>query len=198
MFLVSLLHERKCLRIDLFKINCYLNVPLIHDLVSLCVELDNVCFANTQRNDSEGICLVADKQLKFMPYWWAPVYKLCLIFRCSFRIIFILIRYVATIATEAFYDEGQLKIAFKLTLLRFSAGIQAIDWATAGSHRASRPHGLFYYSAHLAGILSKTSCDTVCFNHRVRRYLKVFLGQTEISVRFVYKLFLFVDRRLVC
>ena len=68
MFLVSLLHERKCLRIDLFKINCYLNVPLIHDLVSLCVELDNVCFANTQRNDSEGICLVADKQLKFMPY----------------------------------------------------------------------------------------------------------------------------------
>ena len=34
----------------------------------LCVELDNVCFANTRRNDSEGICLVADKQLKFMPH----------------------------------------------------------------------------------------------------------------------------------
>ena len=29
MFLVSFLHERRCLRIDLFKINCYLNVLLI-------------------------------------------------------------------------------------------------------------------------------------------------------------------------
>ena len=38
-------------------------------LVSLCVELDNVCFANTRHvNDSEGIYLVADKQLKFMPH----------------------------------------------------------------------------------------------------------------------------------
>ena len=27
MFLVSLLYERKCLRIDLLKINCCLNVP---------------------------------------------------------------------------------------------------------------------------------------------------------------------------
>ena len=36
-------------------------------------------------------------------------------------------------------------------------------------HRASRPHGFFfYYSAHLAGILSKrfASFDTVCFGHR--------------------------------
>ena len=29
MFLVSLLYERKCLRIDLIKINCCLNVPFI-------------------------------------------------------------------------------------------------------------------------------------------------------------------------
>ena len=29
MFLVSLLYERKCLRIDLTKINCSLNVPFI-------------------------------------------------------------------------------------------------------------------------------------------------------------------------
>ena len=29
MFLVSLLYERKYLRIDLIKINCYLNVPFI-------------------------------------------------------------------------------------------------------------------------------------------------------------------------
>ena len=39
------------------------------------------------------------------------------------------------------------------------------------AHRASRPHawhGLFYYSVHLAGVLSKTfaSSDTVCFGHR--------------------------------
>ena len=37
---------------------------------------------------------------------------LCLFLRCSFRIIFILIRYVATITMKAFYDEALLKIAF--------------------------------------------------------------------------------------
>ena len=37
---------------------------------------------------------------------------LFLFLRCSFRIIFILIRYVATIAMKAFYDEA-LRIAFK-------------------------------------------------------------------------------------
>ena len=34
-------------------------------------------------------------------------------FLLFFRIIFILLRYVAAIAMEAFYDEAQLKIAFK-------------------------------------------------------------------------------------
>ena len=38
---------------------------------------------------------------------------LCLILRWSFRIIFIHIRYVATITMKAFYDEALLKIAFK-------------------------------------------------------------------------------------
>ena len=38
---------------------------------------------------------------------------LCLILCCSFRIIFILIRYVATITMKTFYDEAPLKIAFK-------------------------------------------------------------------------------------
>ena len=33
-------------------------------------------------------------------------------FPLFFRIIFILIRHVATIAMEAFYDEAELKIAF--------------------------------------------------------------------------------------
>ena len=34
-------------------------------------------------------------------------------FLLFFRIIFILIRYVVAIAMEAFYDEAELKIAFK-------------------------------------------------------------------------------------
>ena len=38
---------------------------------------------------------------------------LCLILHCSFRMIFIPIRYVATIAMKAFYNEALLKIAFK-------------------------------------------------------------------------------------
>ena len=38
---------------------------------------------------------------------------LCLILRCSFRIIFILTQYEATITMRAFCDEGLLKIAFK-------------------------------------------------------------------------------------
>ena len=40
MFLVSLLYEPKCLRTDLIKINCCLNVPFI--IWFLCVELGNV------------------------------------------------------------------------------------------------------------------------------------------------------------
>ena len=66
MFLVSLLYERKCLRIDLLKINCCLNVPFI---IWFLYVLNSLTFVlrNTRRNDSEGICLFADKQLKFMP-----------------------------------------------------------------------------------------------------------------------------------
>ena len=55
--------------------------------------------------------------------------RLCLILRCSFRIILILIRYVATISMKAFYDdETLLKIAFK-TLLRFLAGINRLSYS---------------------------------------------------------------------
>ena len=70
---------------------------------------------------------------------------LCLILRCSFRIILILIRYVATISMKAFYDdETLLKIAFK-TLLRFLAGINRLSYTVfmQSVHRASRPHGFF-------------------------------------------------------
>ena len=35
--------------------------------VSLCVESITFVLRNTLRNDSEGILLFADKQLKFMP-----------------------------------------------------------------------------------------------------------------------------------
>ena len=43
MFLVSLLYDRICLRIDVFKINYCLNI--VYNLVSLCFLLDNICFA---------------------------------------------------------------------------------------------------------------------------------------------------------
>ena len=61
---------------------------------------------------------------------------------------------------------------------------------------------ILLYSVHLAGILSKTfaSSDTV-FGSPVKRYLQVFLSlymtNREIS-KFVYKLFLVTDPRLVC
>ena len=46
----------------------------------------------------------------------------------NFRIILILVRYVATISMKAFYDdETLLKIAFK-TLLRFLAGINRLSY----------------------------------------------------------------------
>ena len=83
MFLSSLLYERKCLKIDLFKIDCCLNASfIICVFFFLCVELNN-------------------KRMQSV-------------------------------------------------------------------HRASRPHGLFHYSAHLASILSKrfATFDTVCFGHR--------------------------------
>ena len=56
---------------------------------------------------------------------------LFLFLRCSFRIIFILIRYVATIAMKAFYDEA-LRIAFK----------QCYDFQPVSIDWASRPHGM--------------------------------------------------------
>ena len=59
---------------------------------------------------------------------------LFLFLRCSFRIIFILIRYVATIAMKAFYDEA-LRIAFK----------QCYDFQPVSIDRASRPHGMAYF-----------------------------------------------------
>ena len=89
-------------------------------------------FVNTRRNDSEGIFLFADK---------TPVYAFL---RCSFRIIFILLGYVATIAVKAFYDEA-LRIAFKHC---YDFQLISIDWATLfmqSIHRASRPHGMAYF-----------------------------------------------------
>ena len=67
--------------------------------------IDNVCFAehSTQRLGTEAIEIYAIVMGSC----------LCLILRCSFRIIFILVRYVATITMKAFYSEALLKIAFK-------------------------------------------------------------------------------------
>ena len=64
--------------------------------------------------------------------------------RCSFRIISILIRYVATITTKAFYDEA-LRIAFKHC---YDFQLVSIDLATVfiqSVHRGSRPHGMAYF-----------------------------------------------------
>ena len=90
---------------------------------------------------------------------------LCLILRYSFRIIFILLRYVATITMKAFYDEALLKIAFK------HCYDEPTMFMMLSAHRASRPHGMAYFiimCISLAGILSKTftSSDTVCLGHR--------------------------------
>ena len=53
MFLVPLLYERKCLRIDLLK-NKLLPEFSVSYLVSLCVESITFVFRNTRHNDSEG------------------------------------------------------------------------------------------------------------------------------------------------
>ena len=78
-------------------------------------------------------------------------------------------------------------LKFFQTLLRFSAGINRLSFTVfmQSVHRASRPHGLFYHSAHLAGIWSKkfASFDTVCFGHRLRRNfrLSLYRANREIS-----------------
>ena len=95
MFLVSFLYERRCLRIDLLKINCCLNVLFNIWFLYVLNRLGRNLFAET----TEIYAIVMGSCL-------------CLFLRCSFRIIFILIRYVATIAMKAFYDEA-LRIAFK-------------------------------------------------------------------------------------
>ena len=132
-FLVSLLYEHKCLRIDLFKINFCLNVPFI---IWFLYVLNSITFAlrTPAATTRKEFSLFAAKLLRFMPLWWAPVYAYWIL-RCSFRIIFILIRYVATIVMKASYDEALFKIAFK-TLLRFSAGINLLSYSVH-VHRAS-------------------------------------------------------------
>ena len=157
MFLVSFLYERRCLRIDLLKINCCLYVPF--NIWFLCVESITFVLRNTQRNDSEGIFYLLISSWNLCHSVMGSC--LCLFLRCSFRIIFVLIRYVATIAMTAFYDEA----------LRFSAGIKRLSYSVHAECSSRWPtawHGLFYYSAHLPGILSKTlaSSYTACFDHR--------------------------------
>ena len=108
MFLVSFLYERRFLRIEVLKIKCSWMLRLTSGFFIFWI--DNVCFAEhpTQRPARNLFYLMISSWnschsdgLLFMPF-----------LRCSFRIIFILIRYVATISMKAFYDEA-LRIAFK-------------------------------------------------------------------------------------
>ena len=114
--------------------------------------IDNVCFAEhpTQRFGRN-----------FFICWWAiEIYAIVtgsclrLFLRCSFRIIFILIRYVTAVAMKAFYDEA-LRIAFKHC---YDFQLVSIDWATVfmqSVHRASRPLSVF--PSRIYSILIPTS-----------------------------------------
>ena len=83
---------------------------------------------NTRCHDSEGIFLFADIAVEV--YVIVMGSCLWLFLRCSFRIIFILIRCVATIAMKAFYDEGlRIRKNCFQTLLRCSAGINQLSYS---------------------------------------------------------------------
>ena len=124
---------------------------------------------------------------------------LCLILRCSFRIILILIRYEATISMKAFYDdETLLKIAFK-TLLRFLACINRLSYSV---------HAVFIALADRMAFFLLLQCtfswhfkQKVCLiRYRVfrspvsRRTLQVFpVSLYRANREFVYRLFLYAD-----
>ena len=122
---------------------------------------------------------------------------LCLILRCSFRIILILIRYVATISMKAFYDdETLLKIAFK-TLLRFLAGINRLSYSVHAECSSRQPTA---WLVLLQCTFSWHFKQKVCliryrvFRSPVRRTLQVFpVSLYRANREFVYKLFLYAD-----
>ena len=103
MFLVSLLYERKCLGIDLLKINCWLKVPFYIWFLYVLNRWRLFCGTPDTTTRKEAIEI----------YAIVMGFCLCLILCCSFRIIFILIPYVNAITITAFYDEALLKIVFK-------------------------------------------------------------------------------------
>ena len=118
---------------------------------------------------------------------------LCLILRCSFRIILILIRYVATISMKAFYDDE--------TLSKHCNDFQlvSIDCATVfmqSVHRASRPHGSFLLQCTFSWHFKQKLCliRYRVFRSPVRRTLQVFpVSLYRANREFVYKLFLYAD-----
>ena len=136
MFLVSFLYERRFLRIELLKIKCFLNVPF-----NICFLYRLFCGTPDATTRKELFYLLISS--------WNLCHSdgllcLCLFLRCFFRIIFLLIRYVATIAMKVFYDEA-LRIAFKHC---YDFQLVSIDWATvfmSSVHHASRPHGMAYF-----------------------------------------------------
>ena len=99
---------------------------------------------------------------------------LFLFLHCSFRIIFILIRYVATITMKAFYDEAhKLKSAFKHCYNELQCSRCGVLIALAGR---------MVWPISLQRAVSQHFKQNVCliryclFWSPVRRYLQVFLS----------------------
>ena len=63
---------------------------------------------------------------------------------CSFRIIFILIRYVATIPVKAFYDEALRIVSNTGPIFSWYQSTELQEFMQS-VHRASRPHGMAYF-----------------------------------------------------
>ena len=135
----------------------------VYYLVSLRVDLNNVCFVAhpTERLGKEFICRSAiDIHAVVMGY------SLCLILGLFFY---------NSLSTYMLYGYHSNESVFWWSAIKncFQFRLVSIDWTTVfmqlmmSVHRRGLPHGLFYYSAHLAGILSKrfVSFDTVCFGH---------------------------------
>ena len=133
MFLVSLLHERKCLRNDLLKINCYLNVLFIIWFLYVLISILFVLW-HIRRNDlgrNLFICRSAtDIHAVVMGY------SLCLILRLFFYNSLSTYMLYGYHSNESVFWWSAIKNCFQ-TLLRFSTGI---NWLSYSFHAECSLH----------------------------------------------------------